>query len=183
MNDPGETQEIERDLDVPQDDEGQEKKHPIEEEEEDKLPGMDTALVVSKPCFIEDGYTIDGFVKAVYSKGDFNVVIQKTILNFKFRFRPCNSRDRKAWAKKMETAGADKENAKFIAARIASWEIFKPGTKEMLPVTAENVHKLDPDLFEHLHGLIMGLPGHKNDAPGDDPGTAENLREEIDQKN
>ncbi len=104
--------------------------------------------------FIPDGYTREGYALGVPLLYD----------PIRFKYRPMLVQERQAFLEESTRHKPEENNrrsADLCVGRILSWNLaFPPGFGEgIVPITSDNVMRLQPELFEKLLGIVMGLDG------------------------
>lgn len=100
-------------------------------------------------AWIEDGCTLDGFVKA--ERGMYPDV--------HFKYRPLTATERATVMKKInDSSAAEGEivSAKMIAGRVLEWDIEGRRADQTLEITADNCLRLKPRLLARLYWIITG---------------------------
>lgn len=101
--------------------------------------------------FIDDGYTVDGFVSGVPG----------LTVDLSFRFRPSTAHENQILQGEWEQAGSDgaklsQATAKFLASHIKSWDGKWPNG-QAVPVNADAMNRIRGRLRVILTDVVRGL--------------------------
>lgn len=99
--------------------------------------------------FLRDGYTEPGFIAAVAG-------LHGTLA---FEYRPTlpeQQSDLISTADSLKAAAYDRKCADFIAKHLVSWDL-KDDKGQAVPVSAVNVLRLRPKLYNRLYHIVLGL--------------------------
>ena len=102
---------------------------------------------MSEAGFIPDGYTLRGYIAAVAG----------IHCALRFEYRPTTSLENK---KVLEGAPSEEVSEerfrKMLAEKIVSWDMTNPKECKVVPVTVENMGRIQPKLRSTLVDIVMG---------------------------
>lgn len=106
-------------------------------------------------AFIDDGYTLDGFIAAD---------LELDIESVEFKYRPATAKENTAWQHNSDKLSADDKadkDCKFLSDHIVAWP-FKKQDGSTVEINAANCGKLNPVVSIRLINIISGWA--KSDA-------------------
>jgi hypothetical protein len=105
--------------------------------------------------YIHDGYTQEGYVTDV----------PRLHGALRFSFRPTLVEERSQLADlaaRVRSQAYDRYLATFIAEKLVSWDL-QDNCGAGVPVAAESILRLQPELFGKLHGVVLGSQASDSD--------------------
>ena len=103
---------------------------------------------MSSLSYIHDGYTQDGYIAAV----------PRLHGALRFAYRPTLVEERSQLvdvASRLRAQLYDRHLAAFVADKLISWDL-SDGSGVDVPVAAESILRLQPELFAKLHRIVLG---------------------------
>jgi len=115
-----------------------------------------------RPCFIEDGYTINGAVDTIVARDDLGRDVGVFEFGFEFTFRPLNAKEKKEWANVKDSEN-DAYMVKLLVDRISTWNL-RDENGDLYTINESNIERLDSTLQNYIMALVLGLPEYENHA-------------------